>query len=313
MVHTDSYFAKADREKMRKFSTQMHMIHVSIWDKMIIFAFPLALTGMLQQLFNGADVGILGKFVGGSAMSAVGTNVPIIGLIVSVSMGLAIGANVVIARFLGMREEEQANRAVSTAFVTAVGLGIGLTVLGEAFAGLLLDLIGVPEDVRPYAESYLRVYLLGLPFIVTFNFLAAVLRSHGDTQTPLFALLIASVFNILANLWFVLVMDMDTGGVAFATVLSNVISSGILLNKLFHSKGALHLSLKNLFVIDRHSLHSMIRIGWPAALQSSVFSLSNLIVQSAINSLGSDAIAGSAGAFIIEINIYCFINAFGLA
>ena len=294
-------------------SRKINMLEGSIWDKMVVFALPLAFTGVLQQLFNAADVAVLGRFVSSEAMAAVGNNVPIIGLIVSLCMGLALGANVVVARALGMKDEASANRAVHTAFFVAVVFGVVMALLGEVFSGFLVDVLEVPQAVRPDSETYLRVYLLGMPFIAVYNFLAAVYRSQGDTQTPLWALLAATVFNIAGNLFFTLVCGMGAGGVALATVLANALAAAILFWRECLMTGPLKLDPKRLLTVDREALRSIVRIGWPAGVQGAVFSFSNLIIQAAINSLGADAMAGSVAAFTIEINVYCFINAFGLA
>lgn len=294
-------------------SQKIDMLNGSLWDKMIVFALPLAFTGVLQQLYNAADVAVLGRYVSNEAMAAVGNNVPVIGLIISLCMGLALGANVVVARFLGMRDEERASAAVHTAFLTAVMFGVAAMIVGEIASGFAMDLLDVPESVVDDSLAYLRVYLLGMPFIAVYNFLAAVYRSQGDTQTPLWALCAASLFNIVGNLFAVLVLDMGAGGVALMTALANLISSGILFWRLTRIQGALHLDVKRLLTLDKPAFRAMVRIGWPAGLQGAVFSLSNLIIQAAINSLGPDAMAGSVAAFTIEINVYCFINAFGLA
>ena len=264
------------------------MLSGSIWDKMILFALPLAFTGVLQQLYNAADVAVLGHFVSDGAMAAVGNNVPIIGLIVSLCMGLALGANVVVAQALGMRDEERASRGVHTAFYVAVVFGVVMAIAGEIGADWIIACLEVPESVRADSELYLRVYLLGMPFIAVYNFLAAVYRSQGDTQTPLWAL-------------------------CFATVLANALAAGILFWRECRMTGPLRLELRRLLKPDAVSLRSIIRIGWPAGVQRAVFSFSNLIIQAAINSLGADVMAGSVAAFTIEINVYCFINAFGLA
>lgn len=166
---------------MRRKNKKIDMLNGSIWDKMIVFALPLAFTGMLQQLFNAADVAVLGRFVSNESMAGVGNNVPVIGLIIAFCMGLALGANVVVARLLGMKEPERANRAVHTALATAVIFGIGAAIVGECVAGPAMDWLSVPEAVRDDALTYLRVYLLGMPFIAIYNFLAAVMRSQGDT------------------------------------------------------------------------------------------------------------------------------------
>ena len=198
---------------MRRKNKKIDMLNGSIWDKMIVFALPLAFTGMLQQLFNAADVAVLGRFVSNESMAGVGNNVPVIGLIIAFCMGLALGANVVVARLLGMKEPERANRAVHTALATAVIFGIGAAIVGECFAGPAMDWLSVPEAVRDDALTYLRVYLLGMPFIAIYNFLAAVMRSQGDTQTPLWALVAATLVNIAGNLFFVLAFGMGTAGV----------------------------------------------------------------------------------------------------
>ncbi|MDO5532412.1 MATE family efflux transporter [Sutterella sp.] len=298
---------------MAKSRKQLDLLNGSLWDKMIVFAVPLALTGVLQQLFNAADVATLGHFVSRDAMAAVGNNVPVIGLIVSLCMGLALGANVIVARYIGMREEALVGKAVHTAFALAVIFGVVIAVFGELCSGLITELLEVPESVAGHAETYLRVYLLGMPFIAIYNFLAAVMRSRGDTKTPLYALVAATIFNIAGNLFFVLVLGMEAGGVALATALANGLAAAILFVNLLKSDSMLRLEVKKLTQIDPAILRTMVRIGWPAGLQGMVFSLSNLVIQNAINSLGPDAMAGSVAGFTIEINVYCFINAFGLA
>lgn len=292
---------------------KINMLEGSLWDKMIVFALPLAFTGMLQQLYNAADVAVLGRFVSDVAVAAVGNNVPVIGLIISFCMGLALGVNVVVARALGMKNDRKANEAVRTSFLTAIVFGVVALIIGQLLAGPAMQWLDVPAEVRDDALMYLRVYLLGMPFIAVYNFLAAVFRSQGDTQTPLWALLAASLFNIAGNLLAVLVFNWGIAGVALATVLANLLSSVILFVRLTHLEDPLRLVPSQLFQIDSSALRSIVRIGWPAGIQGAVFSISNLVIQSAINSLGPEAMAGSVAAFTIEINVYCFINAFALA
>ncbi len=292
---------------------KINMLEGSLWDKMIVFALSLAFTGMLQQLYNAADVAVLGRFVSDVAVAAVGNNVPVIGLIISFCMGLALGVNVVVARALGMKNDRKANEAVRTSFLTAIVFGVVALIIGQLLAGPAMQWLDVPAEVRDDALMYLRVYLLGMPFIAVYNFLAAVFRSQGDTQTPLWALLAASLFNIAGNLLAVLVFNWGIAGVALATVLANLLSSVILFVRLTHLEGPLRLVPSQLFQIDSSALRSIVRIGWPAGIQGAVFSISNLVIQSAINSLGPEAMAGSVAAFTIEINVYCFINAFALA
>lgn len=291
----------------------LDMLSGSLWDKIILFAVPLAFTGVLQQLFNAADVAVLGRFVSNEAMAAVGTDVPVIGTVVSLAMGLALGANVIVARFIGMKDEAAANRGVHTAFALALILGLVIAAIGEIFCSEIMVLLSVPDSVSEHASDYLRVFLLGLPFITVYNFLAAVFRSNGDTNTPLMALIVATVFNIAGNLFFVVVIPMGAAGVALATALANGLAAGILFVKQLKMPGVLHLEFSRLLQLDKPSLNAMVRIGLPAGIQGMVFSLSNMIIQEAINNLGADAMAGSVAAFTIEINVYCFINAFGLA
>lgn len=292
---------------------KINMLEGSLWDRIVIFALPLAFTGMLQQLYNAADVAVLGRFVSDLAVAAVGNNVPVIGLIISFCMGLALGVNVVVARALGMKNDRKASEAVRTSFFTAVAFGVVALVIGLLFSDSAMDWLDVPIEVRDHALVYLRVYLLGMPFIAVYNFLAAVFRSQGDTQTPLWALLAASLFNIAGNLVAVLGLDWGIAGVALATVLANLLSAVILFVKLTRLEGPLKLEVSQLLKLDPPSLKSIVRIGMPAGIQGAVYSISNLVIQSAINSLGPDAMAGSVAAFTIEINVYCFINAFSLA
>ena len=282
----------------------------SILDKVLLFAIPLALTSMLQQLFNATDVAVVGKFASTEAMAAVGGNAPVVSLLVNVFTGLSVGANVIIARNIGAKNPQGARRAVSTAMVLALLCGLFIAVFGNIIAAPIVGLLGVPEEVAPYSIMYLRIYFGGAPFILLYNFEAAIFRSNGNTRTPLVCLFAGGVLNVAANLFFVLVLHMDVDGVAIATVLSNAVSSILMLKQLLAEESLIHVDLRSLF-IDMPSLRQIVRIGLPAALQSAVFSISNLCIQSAINSLGSDVMAASSAAFNIEIFIFFIINAFG--
>ena len=288
------------------------MLHGSLWDKIIIFALPLALTGVMQQLLNAADVVTLGKFVGKNAMAAVGNNISMVGLIVSLMMGLSLGANVVIAQNIGAQKIDRAHAAVNTAFVLAGVCGIFFCIIAELLVAPIFYFLEVPPSVVEMAETYLRIFLLGLPAISFYNFEAAIFRSKGDTRTPLIALATASGVNILLNLLFVLQFGWGVAGVAAATVLANVVSALILFRALFKETGFIKLHL-NAMNIDKGELFEIVRIGLPAGIQGMVFSLSNLLIQAAINSLGADAMAASAAAFTIEINVFCVVNGFGQA
>ena len=288
------------------------MLHGSLWDKIILFALPLALTGVMQQLLNAADVVTLGKFVGKHAMAAVGNNISMVGLIVSLLMGLSLGANVVIAQNIGAKRIDRAHAAVSTAFVLATAAGIFFCVVGELLVAPIFYFLEVPKSVVAMAETYLRIFLFGLPVMSLYNFQAAIFRSKGDTRTPLIALAIASGVNIVLNLLFVLQFDWGVAGVAAATVIANVVSAIVLFRALLKAEGVIKLDFNALHV-DKAELFEIVRIGLPAGVQGMVFSLSNLLIQAAINSLGADAMAASAAAFTIEINVFCVVNGFGQA
>ena len=285
------------------------MLEGSLWDKIVVFALPIALTGILEQMFNAADVAVLGRFVGTEAMAAVGNNVPIVGLIVSLFLGLSLGANVTIAQYIGAHRLKEASRAVHTSLALSILAGIGVTLLGELFAAPLLSLLDVPDAVMPLAELYLRVFLLGMPFMSVYNFASAILRSHGDTGTPLIALLAASALNVVLDLGFVLVLGLSADGVAWGTVLSYLVAASLLIRALRREEGVLRLDFR-LLRVRRHHAKRIFVIGMPAAVQGMVFCFANLVIQAALNSLGAEVMAASAAAFTIEINMYCVIAAF---
>ncbi|MBO4369226.1 MAG: MATE family efflux transporter [Desulfovibrio sp.] len=292
-------------------SSRIDMLKGSIWDRLILFSLPLALTNVLQQLFNTADVMIVGRFVGRDAMAGVGSMTPVISIFVALFLGLALGANVSIARYFGKKSDDGIRRASHAAFFLAFFLGLFCLFLTYPFLEDILDLVGVPSAISPLSQDYLAYYLLGLPAISFYNFAAAMLRSEGDTTSPFISLFIASVLNIVLNLLAVLVFDLGVKGVALATSFSNAVSAIILFFLLLRRKV---FGLRPFFRrIDKNELKTMLAIGLPAAIQGMVFCISNVVVQSAINSLGADVIAGSAAAFTIEINMYCLMSAFAQA
>ncbi|MBQ6389896.1 MAG: MATE family efflux transporter [Mogibacterium sp.] len=281
----------------------------SILDKVLLFAIPLALTSMLQQLFNATDVAVVGKFASAYAMAAVGSNAPVVSLMVNSFVGLSIGANAVIARAIGAKDRNSARRAVHTAMAIALISGVFVAVIGNLVSRPIIGLLGVPAEVFEYSLKYLRIYFTGMPFIMLYNFEAAIFRSNGNTRTPLVCLTIGGVLNVAANLFFVLVLGMDVDGVAIATVMSNGVSSMLLLYFLCREKSVITVSPRRIRIYSRE-LGSIIRIGVPSAMQSMVFSVSNLCVQSAINSLGPAVMAASSAAFNIEIFVFFIIDAF---
>lgn len=299
----------------RKRSLAIDMLNGSMWDKILLYALPVAATGILGQLFNASDVAIVGNFASTdrvAAVAAVGANGPVIGLVLNLFIGIALGANVVIANAIGRGDRETVSRAVHTSVVASVLGGFIVMLIGQLLARPVLMMLNVPDDVFPLAMTYMRIYLLGLPVIFLYNFESAIFRSAGDTKTPLIALAMSGILNVILNIFFVTVLDMTVDGVAIATVIANLVSSIILGRKLLKSKLSVHIELNELR-IDWKILWRILKIGLPAGIQSAVFSLSNIIISSAINSLGKVTMAASSAAFNVEIMAYYILNSFGQA
>lgn len=291
---------------------KIDMTHGSLWDKILLIALPLAASGILQQLFNAADVAVVGQFVGKEAMAAVGANAPVVNILITMFTGISLGANVVISRYTGRKDKENAENAAHTAILVAVISGFFILVLGQCIARITLEMMSVPSDCLDMAVLYLRVYLCGMPVIFLYNFEAAIFQSQGDTKTPLMCLIISGIVNVILNLFFVIVIGMTVNGVALATVISNGISSLLLF--IFLLKGKTPLTIeKQRFHIHADLLKEMLQIGLPAGLQGMVFSISNILIQSAVNSLGTDVVAGSSAAGNLEIIGYFVVNSFSQA
>ena len=288
------------------------MLNGPLAGPIILFALPLALSSMLQQLFNAADTAVVGRFASSQAMAAVGSNSSVINLVVALFVGLSVGTNVVIASLIGRGRKEEIPTAVHTAVVVALISGVLLLFVGIGIARPMLTLMNTPEDVLDLAVLYLRIYFLGMPFIMLYNFGAAILRSKGDSTRPVYALICGGVLNVLLNLLLVIVFHLHVIGVASATVTSNVVSSFLVMWFLLHEEDEFRLNPKNL-QIHRGYLMQMFRIGLPAGLQGVVFSLSNTVIQSGVNSFGSSASAGSAAALNFEIIAYYIVNSFNQA
>ena len=294
---------------------RLDMLNGPIWNKLPQFALPVAATAILGQLFNAADIAVVGNFTGAEktvAVAAVGANSAVIGLIINLFIGIALGCNVVIAHAIGRGDRDAVHRAVHTSVVVAVIGGIIVGLLGQLIAAPLRGMLNVPDEVFPLALLYLRIYLVGLPVILLYNFEAAIFRSVGETRVPLVALTISGILNVVLNLFFVAVLNMSVSGVAIATVISNVVSSVILFVKLRRTELDIHLDLKKLR-IDLPILRRILAIGLPAGVQSSLFSVSNIVIQSAINSLGTVVMAASSAAFNIEILTFDILDAFSQA
>lgn len=291
---------------------KIDMTHGSLWDKILMIALPLAASGILQQLFNAADVAVVGQFVGKEAMAAVGANAPVVNILITMFTGISLGANVVISRYTGRKDKENAENAAHTAILVAVISGFFILVLGQCIARITLEMMSVPSDCLDMAVLYLRVYLCGMPVIFLYNFEAAIFQSQGDTKTPLMCLIISGIVNVILNLFFVIVIGMTVNGVALATVISNGISSMLLFAFLLKGKTPLTIE-KQRFRIHADLLKEMLQIGLPAGLQGMVFSISNILIQSAVNSLGTDVVAGSSAAGNLEIIGYFVVNSFSQA
>lgn len=294
---------------------KLDMLNGSIWNKLPVFALPIAATGILEQLFNASDIAIVGNFAQTdktAAVAAVGANSPIIGLILNLFIGIALGANVVIANAIGRDDRQTVQKAVHTSMVVSVIGGVLVAIIGELIAEPLLTVLNVPDDVLELALLYLRIYFLGMPVILLYNFEAAIFRSIGETKMPLIALTLSGILNVLLNLFFVIVLKMSVNGVATATVLANVVSAGILYIKLVKSDKYIKVEFKKLR-IDGKVFAKIMQIGLPAAIQSAVFAVANIVIQGAINSLGTVVIAASSAAFNIEIIAYNVMNSFSQA
>lgn len=291
---------------------QMDMCHGSLADKILKFAIPLMASSILQLLFNAADVIVVGRFAGKESLAAVGSTTSLINLLIALFVGLSVGTNVVVARNLGGKRHDMVSKAVHTSILMALVSGAVLAVFGAIMSHQLLVWMSSPEDVIDLSTLYLRIYFLGMPATMAYNFGAAILRAQGDTQRPLFYLIIAGVVNVVLNLISVILMGMGVAGVAMATTISQYISAGLVLMCLTHEDGPLRLNLRDMH-IDRHILGQIMEIGLPAGFQGIVFSLSNVLIQSSINSFGSMVVAGNSASSNLEGFVYTAMNAFAQA
>ncbi|MCI5910790.1 MAG: MATE family efflux transporter [Oscillospiraceae bacterium] len=293
-------------------SNSIDMVNGPLVGKIIKFAMPIAASTILQQLFNSADVAVAGHFVGSNALAAVGSNSAVISMFVTLITGLSVGANVIIAKFIGENRKDKISNAVHTSFSFSILCGLFLLLVGMIISRPVLELISTPANVLDSAVLYLRIYFVGIPFIVIYNFCSSMLRSIGDTKRPLYCLIFSGIINVALNLFFVIVLKMGVSGVALATVLSNVFSTILVVVFLVREKSELKLDFKKLN-LDKTVLKQIIVIGLPAGIQGMVFSVSNVCIQSGINSFGSDAVAGSSTGLNFEYFTYYIANAFSQA
>jgi len=291
-------------------SYEIDMLNGPLTGKLLLFALPLMLSSLLQLLFNAADVVVVGRFAGKEALAAVGSTGSLINLFVNFFIGLSIGTNVMVARDIGSGQESYISRGVHTAISLALISGAFLMAAGTLLAKYMLVLMQSPPDVIDLSALYLRIYFLGTPGTMLYNFGSAILRAQGDTRRPLYFLTAAGIINVLLNLVFVIPLQMSVAGVALATIISQYISAALVLMTLMRDKGLLHLDLRQL-CLDKRAVKRILKVGVPSGLQSIMFSLSNVVVQSSINSFQSTAIvAGSATCGNIEGFIYAGIHAF---
>lgn len=289
-------------------SYEMDMCSGPILSKVLVYAFPLMLSGILQLLFNAADVIVVGRFAGSQSLAAVGSTSALINLLVNVFIGLSVGVNVVVAQYYGAKKEDDVNDTVHTAIAISLVSGIFLVFVGMVLSRPLLELMGTPEDVINKSTIYMQFYFAGMPVNMLYNFGAAVLRAVGDTRRPLYYLTFSGVVNVVLNIFFVTQFHMDVAGVALATVAAQAISAILVVRALMQHEGCLKLEFKKLR-IDKSKLKRIARVGLPAGMQGAIFSISNVLIQSSVNSFGSIAMAGNTTAQNIEGFIYTAMNA----
>lgn len=288
---------------------EIDMLHGPLLAKIIIFAMPLAASSILQQLFNSVDVAVVGRFDSSYALAAVGSNGPVISLLINLFLGISMGANVVISNHIGQKDNNLTKYAIRTTAATALFSGLALAVIGVLAARPILTIMGTPTEVLDMAVRYLRIYFIGTPFLLIYNFGSAILRSKGDTSRPLYILIVAGIINTVLNLILVIVFHMGVAGVAIATDIANVFSAASIIFLLIREEEPYRLNLRSIG-INKNELKSMLMIGVPAGLQGMVFSFSNVLLQTTINSHGADAVAGSAAAVNFEYYCYFIISAF---
>lgn len=291
---------------------EIDMCSGKLLPKILTFALPLMCSSVLQLLFNAADIVVVGKFAGDNSLAAVGSNAALINLMVNLFVGLSVGANILAARYTGAGNREGLRQTVHTSMLLALLSGILLAVVGVITARPLLHLMQVPDSILPLAALYLRIYFLGMPAAMLYNFGAALLRSVGDTRRPLYYLIAAGIVNVALNLLLVIVFQLDVAGVAIATVLADVVGAGMLFHYLRRETGPVRVELSQL-KLDRKLAGAILYTGIPAAVQGMMFNIANVIIQTGFNRLGSQVVAASTIGVTAEIFVYYLVNSFGQA
>lgn len=297
---------------MKTTEKEMDMLNGGIAGKLILFSLPLAFSSILQQLFNSADVAVVGRFAGDQALAAVGSCVALVGIFVNLIVGLSVGPNAVLASLTVRRNLEPGFREASYGLNLWTALGVFLMLLGMLTARLVLEASGTPESVMAEALLYIRIYFLSIPFMLIYNFGSATLRSFGDTRRPMYYLLASGIVNVILNLVLVISFRLGVSGVAIATVISNILSASLVIHCLHHRRDEFQFRFHDMR-IKWTDLKKILIIGIPAGIQGAIFSISNVFIQSGINSFGEDAIAGSSLALNFEYFTYDIANAFAQA
>lgn len=293
----------------KKKNYEMDMCSGSILGKLLLFSLPLMCSSILQLLFNAADIIVVGRFAGDNSLAAVGSTSSLINLLTNFFMGLSVGANVLVARYFGAKQNKDLKETVHTAMMLSIYSGLALTVIGFIGAPQILVWMQAPEDILPLSVMYLRIYFIGMTAMMLYNFGSAIMRAVGDTRRPLYYLAAAGVINVILNLFFVIVLRMDVAGVAAATVISQCISAFLIVRCMMNMKDSIHLELSALR-INPDKFKRILQIGLPASVQGILFSFSNVIIQSSVNSFGAITVAGNSAAANIEGFVYVSMNSF---
>ena len=288
------------------------MLQGGLAGNLILFAIPLAFSSILQQLFNSADVAVVGRFAGDQALAAVGSCVALVGIFVNLIVGLSVGPNAALATLIGQKKRERISGMLHTILAFGGILGLLLMCIGMGLARVILELSGTPESVIDEALLYIRIYFVSIPFMVIYNFGSAILRSFGDSRRPMYYLLASGTLNVILNLFLVIGFHLGVAGVAIATVTSNILSAGLVIKNLRHRDDEFKLQFGKLR-IEKTDLSKVLKIGIPAGIQGAIFSVSNVFIQSGINSFGENAIAGSSLALNFEYFTYDIASAFAQA
>lgn len=290
-------------------SANKNMLQGPLFGNIVLYTIPIILTSLLQLLFNAADLVVVGRFCGSVSVAAVGATGSITNLMVNFFIGLSVGAGVTVAHGLGGHEDDVVHNTVHTALPTALVSGVILTVVGVSFSEVFLRLMGTPDNVLPLSAVYMKIYFAGITFTMVYNFCAAILRAVGDTKSPLIFLSFAGVINVILNVVFVRVFQMNVAGVALATTISQAISAALVVRALMKRTDACRLTPAKMRFY-KAQLAKILRIGIPAGIQSSLFSISNVLIQSSVNSFGDVLMSGNAAAANIEGFVYVSLNAF---